>query len=93
MEVCVLSRRDLARVTISTNDAVRTHAYELWERAGKPEGRSEEFWFAAIAELEGKPVSFSALSAQQVEAAQWTISWLAVEAPRLDFIAIKETTP
>ena len=90
---CVLSRRDLARVTISTNDAVRTHAYELWERAGKPEGRSEEFWFAAIAELEGKPVSFSALSAQQVEAAQWTISWLAVEAPRLDFIAIKETTP
>ena len=22
-------------------------AYELWEQAGRPDGRSDEFWFAA----------------------------------------------
>jgi hypothetical protein len=36
-------------------ETVRRRAYELWEQAGQPEGRSEEFWFVAIAELEGKP--------------------------------------
>jgi len=39
----------------SIEEAIRRRAYELWEQAGQPEGRSEEFWFAAIAELEGKP--------------------------------------
>jgi hypothetical protein len=42
----------------SIEDAVRKRAYELWEQAGQPEGRSEEFWFAAIAELEGEPPTF-----------------------------------
>jgi hypothetical protein len=39
----------------SIEDAVRRRAYEVWDQAGQPEGRSEEFWFVAIAELEGKP--------------------------------------
>jgi hypothetical protein len=39
----------------SIEEAVRRRAYELWEQAGQPEGRSDEFWFTAIAELEGKP--------------------------------------
>ncbi len=42
----------------SIEEAVRRRAYELWEQAGQPEDRSEEFWFAAIAELEGKPPTF-----------------------------------
>jgi hypothetical protein len=42
----------------SIEEAVRRRAYELWEQAGQPEGRSEEFWFAAIAELEGEPPTF-----------------------------------
>ena len=42
----------------SMEEAVRRRAYELWEQAGQPEGRSEEFWFAAIAELEGRPPTF-----------------------------------
>jgi hypothetical protein len=33
------------------------------------------------------------LSGQQAEDAQWTISWLAIEAPRLDFIVINEQLP
>jgi Protein of unknown function (DUF2934) len=39
-------------------ETVRRRAYELWEQAGQPEGRSEEFWLVAIAELEGKPPTF-----------------------------------
>ena len=28
-------------------EEIRRRAYELWEHAGRPEGRSEEFWHAA----------------------------------------------
>ena len=31
---------------------VREKAYELWERAGRPDGRNDEFWHAAKQELE-----------------------------------------
>jgi hypothetical protein len=34
-------------------EMIRKRAYELWEQAGCPEGRSYEFWFAARAEIEG----------------------------------------
>ncbi|GLQ55508.1 DUF2934 domain-containing protein [Devosia nitrariae] len=30
-------------------EAVRDTAYFLWEQAGKPEGRSDEFWYKALA--------------------------------------------
>jgi hypothetical protein len=33
---------------------IRNRAYALWERAGKPHGRSDEFWHAARAELNGE---------------------------------------
>jgi Protein of unknown function (DUF2934) len=35
-------------------EAIRRRAYELWEHAGRPEGRSEEFWHAARVELGAK---------------------------------------
>ena len=38
----------------SIEEAIRSRAYELWEHAGRPEGRSEEFWHAARAELDVK---------------------------------------
>jgi hypothetical protein len=31
---------------------IREQAYELWDHAGRPVGRSDEFWFAARAEFE-----------------------------------------
>jgi hypothetical protein len=38
---------------MSNNDElVRERAYMLWEQAGRPSGRSLEFWFAAIRELD-----------------------------------------
>ncbi len=33
---------------------IRESAYRLWDRAGRPEGRSEEFWFTAKAEFAPK---------------------------------------
>ena len=35
------------------DEKVRERAYTLWEQAGRPEGRSLQFWFEAIRELEG----------------------------------------
>jgi hypothetical protein len=35
-------------------EAIRRRAYELWERAGRPDGRSDEFWHAARLELGAK---------------------------------------
>jgi Protein of unknown function (DUF2934) len=41
------------------SEAVAVRAYELWEEAGKPEGRDEEFWHLAERQLlnedEGSP--------------------------------------
>jgi Protein of unknown function (DUF2934) len=31
---------------------IREQAYALWDHAGRPDGRSDEFWFAARAEFE-----------------------------------------
>lgn len=33
------------------HDAIRTLAYELWEKAGRPDGNAEGFWYAAEADL------------------------------------------
>ena len=35
-------------------EAIRRRAYELWEHAGMPDGRSDEFWHAARSELGAK---------------------------------------
>jgi hypothetical protein len=34
-----------------THQSIELRAYELWEQAGRPFGRSEEFWFLASTEL------------------------------------------
>jgi hypothetical protein len=33
------------------DEAVAVRAYELWEKAGKPDGRDEEFWHFAEEQL------------------------------------------
>ena len=33
---------------------IRNYAYQLWEKAGKPEGRDDEFWRAAEIELDAE---------------------------------------
>jgi hypothetical protein len=34
-----------------TKDQIRIRAHELWEVAGRPDGREEEFWHEAEREL------------------------------------------
>ena len=38
--------------TSSVEERVRRRAYILWERAGRPEGRSDEFWEKACDDVE-----------------------------------------
>jgi len=35
-------------------DRIRERAYALWEEDGRPEGRSEDYWNRARAELEAE---------------------------------------
>ena len=32
-------------------EKIRDRAYQLWDRAGQPEGREQEFWYDAEREL------------------------------------------
>ncbi|MEQ8599665.1 MAG: DUF2934 domain-containing protein [Devosia sp.] len=32
-------------------DKIRDRAFQLWDKAGQPEGREEEFWYQAEREL------------------------------------------
>lgn len=34
-----------------TEEAIKVRAHELWEKAGKPDGREDEFWHQAEKEL------------------------------------------
>ena len=36
-------------------DQIRARAHELWEQAGKPEGRDDEFWHLAEKDLQDRP--------------------------------------
>ena len=42
---------------MATEDQVRNYARELWEKAGRPEGRETEFWHAAEVELNAESES------------------------------------
>ena len=44
----------MAEVEKQLEERVRLRAYKLWEQAGRPEGRSEEFWERARAEVEAE---------------------------------------
>jgi len=60
---------------------IRKLAYELWEQAGRPDGPSDEFWFAARSEFErreetgetqvGAPVRWRAELPRHESAADW----------------------
>lgn len=37
-----------------SEEQIRNYAYQLWEKAGRPEGGSEEFWRQAENELDAQ---------------------------------------
>lgn len=36
---------------MATEQQIRNYAHQLWEKAGRPQGRDMEFWHAAEVEL------------------------------------------
>jgi len=49
------------------HESIAIRAHELWERAGVPEGRAEEFWLEAEQELVTGNRAPKAVTAQPVE--------------------------
>jgi DUF2934 family protein len=45
------------RIVMATKEQIRNYAHQLWEKAGRPEGRDAEFWHAAEVELNGESES------------------------------------
>ncbi|WP_089163211.1 DUF2934 domain-containing protein [Caballeronia sordidicola] len=48
------------------DDQLRARAYELWEKAGSPEGRADEFWEQAYRSLVSPTVANKAVDADEV---------------------------
>jgi hypothetical protein len=45
---CLLAtHNDTGSETMATEDQIRNYARQLWEKAGRPQGRDTEFWHAA----------------------------------------------
>jgi hypothetical protein len=42
---------------MATEEQIRNYAHQLWEKAGRPEGRDTEFWHAAEVELNAESES------------------------------------
>jgi hypothetical protein len=42
---------------MATEQQIRDYAYQLWDRAGRPQGRDAEFWHAAEVELNAESES------------------------------------
>lgn len=42
-----------------TDDQIRTLAHQLWEQAGEPEGREQDFWLEAERELKGRDATLN----------------------------------
>jgi hypothetical protein len=46
----------------SLKEQIRVRAHELWELAGKPDGRHEEFWYEAEKEIKRESEDLSAIA-------------------------------
>jgi hypothetical protein len=45
---------EITEIAMSNESEIRNYAYQLWEKAGCPEGRDDEFWRMAKAELDAE---------------------------------------
>ncbi len=39
------------------DEQIRVRAHQLWEAAGRPEGREQDFWYQAEQELKADPAN------------------------------------
>jgi hypothetical protein len=42
------------KTELATEEQIRDYAHLLWEQAGRPEGRADDFWHAAEVELKAE---------------------------------------
>ena len=59
-------------------EKVRRRAYQLWEDAGRPDGRSDEFWLAAEMDILGKvdnSIAFDPFEPPIEELPRTTVDW------------------
>jgi len=42
---------------MASEEQIRSYAHQLWEKAGRPAGRDDEFWHAAEVELNAESES------------------------------------
>lgn len=61
--------------------AIRTRAYYLWETAGRPHGRAEEFWHAAETLMTSAVLGRSTSASESGEKPAARISWASIAAP------------
>jgi Protein of unknown function (DUF2934) len=47
----ISSQTESRQMSKPTEEQIKVRAHELWEQAGKPEGREDEFWHQAEKEL------------------------------------------
>ena len=40
---------------MATDKEIQNYAYKHWDQAGRPDGKDDEFWHKAKAELEANP--------------------------------------
>lgn len=49
------------------DEKIRNRAYQLWDEAGQPEGREQEFWYRAERELAEDDNADSSAEAAEVD--------------------------
>ena len=45
------NQTEIKRMTKPTDKEIAARAFKLWEENGRPEGKEEEFWHAALQQL------------------------------------------
>ena len=43
-------------------DQIKRRAYELWEADGRPDGKDQDYWFKAMAEIAASAIAATALA-------------------------------
>ncbi len=78
-------------------EKVRARSYTLWDAEGRPEGRAQEYWFRAVAELEAELMRAWLMKAEEHEKTEFVMPRPSIsqpvcrrEAARLDPHALRE---
>ena len=72
-----------------SEDEIRTRSYLLWEREGRQNGKSEEYWKRAKAELEAELEASWQAASMEGETTAFVLPVLPISTPPAKFISDK----